>query len=132
MKKATSIFGKLSLATVVLFTAITSSIAQPASKSTLAGSDPSASKSTTCIADQKTAEWNLFFNNDRQKLFVKQAGDDIQPVNVIITDLKGYIVYNRMLSGGINNIDISGIPTGKYVVNLQSNSAKEEYKLLIL
>ena len=82
-------------------------------------------------AASATEDFSMSFNSQRQTLNIKQSVVT-KPVQVTITNDRGSIVYTGKVINGDGNINMTGVATGKYDVQLQDGTSNTLYKLLIL
>ena len=74
-------------------------------------------------ATQKTTAIKVYPNPSAGTISIERESEE--PINITISDLNGKIVYTGTVTGsGVNNLDISTVQNGAYLLQAGSNKFK--------
>jgi hypothetical protein len=127
MKKLVSVFGKLSLAIIILFATSTSFAATPTNNIP----DVNTSAASNVNASAAPA-YTLSVNNGAHSLFIKQTSGTSGRVMVTISDSRGIVLHSGTIAGSGENIDLGNMDEGKYTITLQKDNATQVCRLLVI
>ena len=85
------------------------------------------------IEDNADVQFNLFPNPNPGRFTIVNGGQDTE-VNVEVININGQVVYNQVMNaaaGQQQQIDLSNIAKGMYVVNIKSAEKAQQFRMIV-